>query len=516
MKFPSTLKDLEVGLAFFGYYRKYVWRYSAVIQPLQDLKTLGYRTAPRKGKPRERYGENHTPGGTEAVLEMPEERRRKLIEAAEQAWEEVKTRLIDAPVLAHPDFSQGFLLYVDSSLQHGIGAAIHQIQDGTERVICFLSRTLAPAEKNYWATELEMLGLVWTLRKVPEYFDEHSFTVITDHSALVSCLQGQGRGRRAARLNEWAMFLSTYLPRMKVVHREGKSHHNADGLSRIKTGEEDNENESPEDRQARERALQQLRQARTETMKSKESLAMANLACLPDACSSPSGAGRWRALKQLERVRAGLPLASSSEAPGQNLYRAWSAAVMQLSDEFLEQVRSALPVCPSFAKVYHKLTKARDAARQENQEVVEWQERDFVLRADDLLYCLADGMDRMVLPRSLHQEIFQLVHDDNAHAGVERAYTKARETIFTPELKDGLTRYVKTCPACQVSKPLNHKPYGKLHPVPTPERPFQVLAVDFAVSFPVADGFDAIMVVVCKLTKFLRLIKGKDTWTAEQ
>jgi len=41
--------------------------------------------------------------------------------------------------------------------------------------------------------------------------------VVVDHSALKSALQTNTTGRRSNRLNEWGMYLSTFLPRMKII-----------------------------------------------------------------------------------------------------------------------------------------------------------------------------------------------------------------------------------------------------------------------------------------------------------
>jgi len=54
----------------------------------------------------------------------------------------------------------------------------------------FLSKSLSPAEKNYWPTELETGALVWALQKLPQYLDGAKFTVITDHQAIVDSFKG--------------------------------------------------------------------------------------------------------------------------------------------------------------------------------------------------------------------------------------------------------------------------------------------------------------------------------------
>ena len=89
-----------------------------------------------------------------------------------------------APVLACPDFSRRFFLQTDASTS-GLGAVLTQFHDdGAERVIAYASRTLNGAEKNYSATELECLAVVWGNRRMRNYLEGYSFTMITNHQSL--------------------------------------------------------------------------------------------------------------------------------------------------------------------------------------------------------------------------------------------------------------------------------------------------------------------------------------------
>ena len=118
---------------------------------------------------------------------------------------------------------------------------------------------------------------------------------------------------------------------------------------------------------------------------------------------------------------------------------------MQLDNQFTNRVREALPTYPTLGPVYKRLKDQKD---KEEREVVEWEETDFVLRADDLLYSISDNLDRLCLPVSMQKELCEMVHDHDTHAGIEAAYGKARGTVFTPRLKETLSKYIKSCPAC--------------------------------------------------------------------
>ena len=78
---------------------------------------------------------------------------------------------------------------------------------GTEgwRPISFASRFLNAAEKQYSTNELEMLAVVWGAEYFRIYIPGRSFTVITDHKALISLLNGNNKKNKTlfSRLTRW-------------------------------------------------------------------------------------------------------------------------------------------------------------------------------------------------------------------------------------------------------------------------------------------------------------------------
>ena len=224
MDYPTTLNQLEIGLGFFGYYRKFVPHFAAIAQPLLDVKKTGFKNAPLKGHPRHVHGQMGI-SGPELPLFSPQCRT---------AWNELKDRLCNAPTLAYPDFDRDFILYCDGSKERGFGAALHQLDaNGVERPVLFLSKSLLPHEKNYWATELEVAALVWALRKLRHYLDSGKTVVYTDHQAIQGIFRNLKDGQKSTQLNNWQLFLSQYVDRLDIRYKPGKLHQNADGLSRL-------------------------------------------------------------------------------------------------------------------------------------------------------------------------------------------------------------------------------------------------------------------------------------------
>lgn len=76
------------------------------------------------------------------------------------AFNQLKTTLISAPVLAHPNFNKSFLLDTDTS-NFAIRAVLSQIQKGKETVIAYASKVLSTSEKQYCVKGKELLAVVY-------------------------------------------------------------------------------------------------------------------------------------------------------------------------------------------------------------------------------------------------------------------------------------------------------------------------------------------------------------------
>ena len=132
-----------------------------------------------------------------------------------QAFLELRKRLVSAPVLVMPQFSQDFLLDTDASGE-GLGAVLSQVVAGQERVVAYASKTLTKTERKYCASRCEMLALVWATHHFRPYLYGRRFVLLTDHSALQwlhSFKEPEGQVTR------WLEQLAEY--DYQVVHRPG-------------------------------------------------------------------------------------------------------------------------------------------------------------------------------------------------------------------------------------------------------------------------------------------------------
>ena len=72
-------------------------------------------------------------------------------EAEQRAFEQLKKKLVTAPVLGYAESTGEYILDTDASV-HGIGGVLSQLQDNKERVIAYYSKTFTPPENNYCVT----------------------------------------------------------------------------------------------------------------------------------------------------------------------------------------------------------------------------------------------------------------------------------------------------------------------------------------------------------------------------
>ncbi|GFX46385.1 retrovirus-related Pol polyprotein from transposon 297 [Trichonephila clavipes] len=195
---PRTKTQIRAFLGLAGYYQKYINLFSVITAPL----TVALKGRAKKGE----------------ITWTTE---------CENAFRELKGKLIDKPALYAPNFEREFIVQTDAS-NVGMGAVLTQLNEqGEEHPILYLSKKFSEVEKRYCTTEKECASIVFAIKRLHYYLDGNSFLVMTDHNPLVWLNRNVSSNPRLMR---WALALQPY--NFRIVHRSGKSHKNADSLSR--------------------------------------------------------------------------------------------------------------------------------------------------------------------------------------------------------------------------------------------------------------------------------------------
>ena len=205
---PTNVKEVRSFLGLASYYRRFVKDFATIAKPLHQLTE------------KKRAG------------------RFEWSPVCQSAFDELKHRLTSTPILAYPSLEGELILDTDAS-KDGIGGVLSQVHDGHERVIAYGSKVLNKAEQNYCVTRRELLAVVTYLKHFKQYLYGRHVKVRTDHGALrwlTNFKQPEGQ------LARWLEVVSEY--DIEIVHRAGRSHANADALSRRPCTQCGRENES--------------------------------------------------------------------------------------------------------------------------------------------------------------------------------------------------------------------------------------------------------------------------------
>ena len=163
---PTTVKGIRSFLGHAGFYRRFIQDFSKISRPLTHLLE---KDAPF----------NFT---NECI----------------DAFNTLKKKLTEAPILVAPDWDLPFELMCDAS-DYAIGAVLGQRKDKYFRPIHYASKTMNSAQFHYTTTEKEMLAVIYAFEKFRPYLLLKKCIVYTDHSALKYLMTKQDAKSRLMR-----------------------------------------------------------------------------------------------------------------------------------------------------------------------------------------------------------------------------------------------------------------------------------------------------------------------------
>jgi hypothetical protein len=185
------------------------------------------------------------------------------------------------------------------------------------------------------------------------------------------------------------------------------------------------------------------------------------------------------------------------------------------ADEELESIREEMmgvictkgcghPLCEKEAEVSPSTEWLRRNRRDFRIAYPSWNERG-LLMFDNRIVIPDVGNLRLKILRARHNSKI------GGHGGVMKTLEIITRDYFWTGISADVEEYVKGCAVCQRTKASRHSPYGKLKNLVVPERPWQHITMDFIEQLPASNGFDAILVVVDRLSKFSYFIPTKGT-----
>ena len=155
-----------------------------------------------------------------------------------QAFNLLKEKLVNAPIMVAPDWNLPFELMCDAS-DYAVGAVLGQRREKKFQSIYYASKTLNEAQQNYTTTEKELLAVVFSFDKFRSYLVLSKTIVFTDHAALRYLFNKQDAKPRLIR---WILLLQEF--DIEIKDKSGAENVAADHLSRLENPHAEKLNES--------------------------------------------------------------------------------------------------------------------------------------------------------------------------------------------------------------------------------------------------------------------------------
>lgn len=155
---PKTIKQVRSFLGLSNFFRKFIPRFAELSTPLTNLTRGSY---PKKSSPV------------------------KWLEEHQKAFEEIKNKLTNPPLLKHFNPSLKIVVWTDAS-KIGIAGTLLQKSSEDEYLhpVSYISRRLNQCEEKYSAIELELLAIVYVMEQFRTYTYGESVEIWTDHAPL--------------------------------------------------------------------------------------------------------------------------------------------------------------------------------------------------------------------------------------------------------------------------------------------------------------------------------------------
>lgn len=555
---PAVHRDIQVFLGFTNFYRGFIQDYSKVVAPMTDLlKGL------QKGKKTEPLDWDNK---TKAVASF--KRLKKLFQTAPLLCHydpELEIRV-------ETDAS-GFGL-------GGVLSQLFPQPEGGPvwKPIAFYSRKFKPEETRYSTGDQEMLAIVHAFQEWRHYLESPTKTVsvITDHEALLKFMDNKVLARK--RQTRWAESLAAF--NFKIEWRAGKKNpadglsRRPDYEQPFLTGDEKKDNllqelialrmdipaESYGKSQTGEKASMPpalrgtwIRATSIAVLTRAQSMKKLPAAQSPwNTVSGPlppqEGVGSPEAPLSAEG-RVSIPsyenvedeASSSDEQKPSPPARDRAERSGQVLDEQGANGENPTPVLPGSDAPYESYGRQELESQIRGLQPLDpfVSQQKWTLYPDSIVNNAAPyngkwtvderGLVRMdgkvFIPDdpAIRAEILRVNHDDpwdGGHFGINRTVEMIQRCYWWPQMRARVKDYVQTCDICQRMKVPRHKPFGQLAPLPPPKVPWEGLAMDFIVGLPPSKHrgcvYDAILVVVDRHSKMVRLIPCTQKTTAEQ
>ena len=453
---PKNIGDLRSVIGLLGYYRIYIKDFSRKLKPIYDLL-------------------QKNSDGKDINKQVDSKKKINWKSEYQVIINEMVEYLKSPRVIAYPDFSIPFTIHCDAS-QNGLGAVLYQKQEGKTRIISLASRTLTPAEKNYYmhSGKLEFLALKWavTVRLSDYLINGPPFEVVTDNNPLTYVLTTVKLNTTGLR---WVSELANY--HFSISYRSGKKHVDADFLSRHPVDD-----------------FERVKDEADKMISSEDiNLVFASVSHKDE------------------------DLIKNIRIDTLDLKHEVNVGEKRITKEEIVEAQKDDKVISPVYKIVEKQLNLKKSERKmlSNESIILLKQRKKLCIENGVLYRRTKTLNQLVLPERFHSLVYSELHEKLAHLSSERVLELARKRFYWPKMKKSIEYFIRKRCRCIISKRPNVPDRAPLIPIKS-TFPFEIISIDFMKLDMAKGGFQYVLVVCDHFTKFVQVYatKNKSALTA--
>ena len=192
---PTIVKGIRSFLGHAGFYRRFIKDFSKISRPLCRL--------------------------------LEKDAKFDFDESCISVFEEIKSRLVSAPIMLTLDWNNEFEIICDAN-DYAMGAILGQRTEKIFKAIYYASKTFNEIQENYSTTEKEMLVMVFACEKFRPYILGSHVVLHTNHAAIKYLMVKKDA---KPRLIKWVLLLQEF--NLEIKDKKGSDNVIVDHLSRL-------------------------------------------------------------------------------------------------------------------------------------------------------------------------------------------------------------------------------------------------------------------------------------------
>ena len=192
---PITVKGIRSFLGHAGFYRRFIKDFSKISRPLCRL--------------------------------LEKDAKFDFDESCRFAFEEIKSRLVTAPIMLTPHWNHEFEIMCDAG-DYVMGAVLEQRTKKIFKAIYYVSKTFNETQEKHSTTEKEMLAMVFACEKFRPYILGSHVIIHTNHAAIKYLM---AKKDAKPRLIRWVLLLQEF--DLEIKDKKGNDNVITNHLSRL-------------------------------------------------------------------------------------------------------------------------------------------------------------------------------------------------------------------------------------------------------------------------------------------